>query len=247
MTLLNLNIDDNSKLPLYYQLSEQIHEQIREGHLKPGDTLPSEREICEKYNLSRGTIRQAINLLVNKGYVSRKQGKGTIIKHPALDHDLIGDYSFGKGMIRQGLMISSTVLFAGVMVGKKRITNRLNLESKSRIIKISRIRRANDEPWIIEDSYLPENRFPGLDTYDYTSRLLVDVLADFYHTRLSRIEAFIEPTLAEENHSRLLGIGEGSPALVLDRVLYDDKNKPVVYSQAFVRGDRCRYYFKVNR
>ncbi|MFZ5646048.1 MAG: GntR family transcriptional regulator [Bacillota bacterium] len=247
MTLAKIKLNDNSKLPLYYQLTEQIYELIQQGTLKPGDVLPSEREICEKYNLSRGTVRQAINILVNKGYVTRKQGKGTVIKHPTLDHDLIGDYSFGKGMIRQGLKIGSVVLFSGVIIGKKRMTNRLSLNGKAKLIGISRIRCANGEPWIIEDSYLPEDRFPGLETYDFTSRLLVEVLADFYHTRLARIEAFIEPTLAQENHSKLLGIEVGSPALVLDRVLYDEKNTPVVYSQAFVRGDRCRYYFKINR
>lgn len=247
MKTLKIKLDDNSKLPLYHQLTEQIYELIQQGALKPGDVLPSEREICEKYNVSRGTVRQAINILVSKGYVSRKQGKGTVIKHPALDHDLIGDYSFGKGMIRQGLKISSIVLFSDVTIGKKRMTNRLGLHSKSKLIRISRIRCANDEPWIIEDSYLPEDKFSGLDSYDFTSCLLVEVLASHYCTRLARIEAYIEPTLAEDNHSRLLGIEVGSPALVLDRVLYDEKNTPVVYSQAFVRGDRCRYYFKVNR
>jgi len=247
MSPIKIKLSENSKLPLYYQLTEQIYDMILEGTLKPGDVLPSEREICEKYNVSRGTVRQAINILVNKGYVNRKQGKGTVIKHPTLDHDLIGDYSFGKGMIRQGLRISSKVLSSGVIIGKKRMTNRLSLNSKAKLIKISRIRCANDEPWIIEDSYLPEGRFSGLDTYDFTSRLIVDVLADFYNTRLTRIEAFIEPTLAQDNHSKLLDIEAGSPALVLDRVLYDEKSIPVVYSQAFVRGDRCRYYFKINR
>ncbi len=244
---LNIKLDESSKLPLYYQLTEQFYELIKQGALKPGDTLPSEREICEEFNVSRGTVRQAINILVSKGYVTRKQGKGTVIKHPALDHDLIGDYSFGKGMLRQGLKVTSMVLFSDVIIGKKRVTNRLGLPAKARLIKISRIRFANDEPWIIEESYLPDEKFSGLEAYDYTSCLLVEVLAESYRTHLARIEAYIEPTLAEENHSKLLGIEIGSPALVLDRILYDDKNHPVVYSQAFVRGDRCRYYFKVNR
>ncbi|GBF33668.1 transcriptional regulator [Desulfocucumis palustris] len=247
MVLFNINLDESSKLPLYHQLAEQLCEIIQRGNLKPGDVLPSEREICDKFNVSRGTVRQAINNLVSKGYVSRKQGKGTVIKHPVLDHDLIGDYSFGKGMLRQGLKVSSAVLFSGVIIGKKRITNRLALSSKAKLIKISRIRFANDEPWIIEDSYLPEERFSGLETYDFTSHLLVEVLANVYYTRLSRIEAYIEPTLAGEINSKLLGIDVGSPALVLDRVLYDEKGIPVVCGQAFVRGDRCRYYFKINR
>jgi len=247
MTLAKIKLDENCKMPLYHQLNEQIYELIQQGALKPGDILPSEREICDKYNISRGTVRQAIDILVNKGYVIRKRGKGTVIKHPVLNHDLIGDFSFGKGMIQQGLRVNSDILFAGGVSGKKRITNRLNLDNKEKLIRIWRVRRANDEPWIIEDSYMQESRFLGVDTYDLTSRLLSDVLSDFYQTRLTRMDAFIEPTLAQEKHSELLNIKEGAPALVLDRVLFDERDNPVVYSQAFVRGDRCRYCFKTNR
>ncbi len=245
--LSNIQLNETAKIPLYYQLSDQIYDAIRQGVLKPGDMLPSERDFCEKCNVSRGTVRQAINILVNKGCLSRKQGKGTVIKHPVLNHDLIGDYSFGKGIIRQGLRISSLVLFSDVVAGKKRITSRLNLDNKARLIKISRIRCANEEPWIIEEAYLPESRFPNLNTLDFTTHLLVDVLMDSYQTRLARIEAFIEPTLANEDHAKLLDIEIGAPALVLDRLLFDENETPVVYSQAFVRGDRCRYYFKINR
>lgn len=93
---------------------------------------------------------------------------------------------------------------------------------------------------------MQESRFLGVDTYDLTSRLLSEVLSDFYQTRLTRMDAFIEPTLAQEKHSKLLDIKVGTPALVLDRVLFDERSNPVVYSQAFVRGDRCRYCFNTN-
>lgn len=247
MSLANFKLDEDSRVPLYYQISEQIFDRIQQGDLHPGDPLPSERELCEMYGVSRGTIRQAILALSEKGYIRRKQGKGTVIKHPTLHHDLIGDYSFGAGIMRQGMRISSIVLYLGVVIGKRSITNRLNLESKSDLIRLHRIRCANDEPWIIEDSFLPAGIFPNLERHDFSNALLIDTLAKDYHTRLKRIEAFIEPTVAAEEHARLLGVQVGSPALVLDRVLFDMENRPVVYSQSFVRGDRCRYCFKTSR
>ena len=247
MDLVKIELNELNKIPFYYQITEYLYDQIKKGNFNPGDSLPPERELCEKFGVSRGTIRQATNILAMKGFVRRKQGKGTVIAHPTLEHDLIGDYSFGKGMIKQGLKCASEVLFIGAIEGKKGITNRLKLPSKERLIKISRIRYANDEPWIIEDSYLPEKQFPGLHKLDFASRLLVENLAYSYNTLLSRIEAFVEPTLANEDSAKILGIKIGSPALVLDRVLFNDKNEPVVYSHAFIRGDRCRYYFKVSR
>lgn len=247
MDLVKIELNELNKIPFYYQITEYLHDQIKKGDFNPGDSLPPERELCEQFGVSRGTIRQAINILAIKGFVRRKQGKGTVITHPTLEHDLIGDYSFGKGMIKQGLKCTSKVLAISVIEGKKAITTRLKLPGKARLIKISRIRYANDEPWIIEDSYLPEKQFPGLYNLDFTSHLLVENLVYSYNTLLSRVEAFVEPTIAEEDYAELLGLKIGSPALVLDRVLFNDKNEPVVYSHAFIRGDRCRYYFKVSR
>lgn len=244
MNLAKLELNEESKTPLYHQMSEQICSAIESGRLKPGDPLPSERELCEKYGVSRGTVRQAIQSLANLGYIVKKQGKGTVIKHPTLNHDLIGDYSFGAGMLKQGIKIKSIVIFSDVVVGRKSINSRLKLGNKSNLVKILRIRCANEEPWIIEHSYLSAEAFPGLQTLDLASGLLVDYLATNYGTRIARVEAFIEPTVADENHAALLGVKVGSPALVLDRILYDGNGIPVVYSQAFVRGDRCRYYFK---
>lgn len=247
MALPRLQLDEESKIPLYYQITEALLDRIKRGDLKPGDALPSERELCEMYGVSRGTIRQAVLELAEKDCVQRKQGKGTIIKHPALHHDLIGDYSFGAGIMRQGMSVSSKVLTVGIVIGKRSITNRLQLESKSSLVRLHRVRCANDEPWIIEESYLPKQYFPDIEKFDFTQTLLIEILAKHYQTRLKRMEAFIEPTVAEEEHAQLLGVQVGSPALVLDRVLFNDENKPVLYNQSFVRGDRCRYCFKVSR
>lgn len=247
MPLPKLQLNEESKVPLYFQITEELFKKIKKGELKPGDALPPERELCIMYGVSRGTIRQAIQELVDKDYIDRKQGRGTVIKHPALHHDLIGEYSFGSGILRQNMKVSSVVLSINIGTGKRRITNRLNLENKSRLIKIHRVRFANDEPWIIEVSYLPEKYFPNLERFDFRDSLLVEVLAIHYHTRLKRIEAFIEPTIAEKEHAQLLNVSIGSPALVLDRVLFDDENKPVLYNQSFVRGDRCRYCFKTSK
>lgn len=244
MSFSQIRLNEDSKTPLYHQMSEQIYLDIESRKLKPGDPLPSERELCETYGVSRGTVRQAIQALANLGYITKKQGKGTLIKHPTLQHDLIGDFSFGAGMLKQGLKVKSIVIFSDIIVGKKSINSRLKLENKAHLIKLLRLRCANDEPWIIEYSYLSADAYPGLEQMDFTSRLLVEYLASEYGTRIGRVEAFIEPTVADDDHSALLGIKVGSPALVLDRILYNINGIPVVYSQAFVRGDRCRYYFK---
>lgn len=244
---MNIKLDRNSMVPLYYQLKEQIYEKIRSGELKSGDLLPSESELCEAYHLSRGTVRQAITILAEKGYLVRERGKGTCVKHPSLNHDLLGDYSFGVGIKRQGLTLKNQPLLVEVIPGRRSITDRLEIPKKSEVIHLIRIRWADDEPWIYEENYLDAKAYLGLEKYDFEKSLLVDILVQDYHVNLTQVSAFVEPTIINEKYAELLQIKEGLAALVMDRVIYQEGNKPAFYSHAVIRGDRCRYYFKVTR
>lgn len=240
-------LDKYSKIPLYYQLNEQILDNIKSGMLKPGDYLPSEEEMCNNLGLSRGTVRQAINNLAEKGYVFRERGKGTQIKPPTLNHDLVGDFSFAKGIRKLGMIPTTKVLEASIGVGKKGITDRLNLNSKAKVFKLSRVRLADNEPWIYEDAYLSADKFPGIEKFDYESNLIIDVLDTEYRTILTNINAYVEPIILDKKFAEILDVKEGISGLVMDRVLFAEESKPIVYSHACIRGDRCRYYFKIAR
>lgn len=244
---MNITLDRASMVPLYYQLKEQIYEQIKSGELKSGDLLPSESELCETYKLSRGTVRQAINMLAEKGYVVRERGKGTCVRRPSLNHDLLGDYSFGLGIKRQGLTLKTQTLLVEVIPGKKSVTDRLQLDKKANVIHLIRIRWADDEPWIYEETYLEADSYPGLEDYDFDKDLLTDILVEKYHVNLTQVSAYVEPTIINAKYAELLQIKEGLPALVMDRVIFQEGNLPAFYSHALIRGDRCRYYFNVTR
>ncbi len=96
-------IDKNSPIPIYYQLELQIRQFIESEQLQPGDILPSEREFTEKYNISRMTVRQAINNLVSEGLLYRQKGKGTFIAEQKFEQDLSGLTSFSEDMKNPGL------------------------------------------------------------------------------------------------------------------------------------------------
>ena len=158
---LNIALDRQSMVPLYYQLKEQLLQQIQSGALQSGDLLPSETEMCQTYGLSRGTVRQAINMLAEKGYVIKERGKGTCVRRPSLNHDLLGDYSFGMGILKQGLTLKTQTLQKEIIPGKKSISDRLEIDRKAEVLHLIRIRWANEEPWIYEETYLEAAAFPG--------------------------------------------------------------------------------------
>lgn len=91
-------INKNSPIPIYYQLAEHIKQLIEKGDLSPGDSLPAEREYAEQYQISRMTVRQAFTQLVNAGYLSRRQGKGTFVAERKLEQPLQGLTSFTEDM-----------------------------------------------------------------------------------------------------------------------------------------------------
>lgn len=247
VTTLDITLDRQSMVPLYYQLKEQIYHLIQTGVLKSGDLLPSESELCDTFGLSRGTVRQAINMLAEKGYVTKERGKGTCVRRPSLNHDLLGDYSFGMGIRKQGLTLKTQTLLKEVIPGKRSITDRLEIDKKSEVIHLIRIRWADEEPWIYEENYLEAAAFPGLEQRNFDTELLTEILVQDYNINLTRVSAFVEPTIINEKYAKLLDLDAGLPALVMDRVIYQHDNKPAIYSHALIRGDRCRYYFSVTR
>lgn len=244
---LDIILDRKSVVPLYYQLKEQLYDKIKSGELPSGSLLPSETELCDTYGLSRGTVRQAINMLAEKGYVIRERGKGTCVRRPTLNHDLLGDYSFGLGIRKLGLKLKNIPLVVEVVPGKRRIADRLEIPQKADILHIARIRGAGDEPWIYEETYLESAAFPGLEESDFANELLSEILVERYHASMGRIAAYVEPTLINEKYAKLLNLEEKQAALVMDRVIFGENNKPLFYSYAVIRGDRCRYYFNVTR
>ena len=244
---LNIALDRQSMVPLYYQLKEQLLQQIQSGALQSGDLLPSETEMCQTYGLSRGTVRQAINMLAEKGYVIKERGKGTCVRRPSLNHDLLGDYSFGMGILKQGLTLKTQTLHKEIIPGTKSISDRLEIDRKAEVLHLIRIRWANEEPWIYEETYLEAAAFPGLAEHDFDKELLTKILVQDYHVHLARVFAFVEPTMITEKYAKLLQLKKDLPALVMDRVIYQQNNKPAFYSHALIRGDRCRYYFNVTR
>ena len=245
--MIDIAINKNSVVPLYYQLKESMIDQIRRGILNPGDALPSENEFCRQFGLSRGTVRQAFSILAEQGYISKERGRGTFVRVPTLNHDLMGDYSFGLGIEKLGMQHRSQVKIQKIVPGKARVSERLHLAKKENVFHLYRIRCADGEPWICEDCYLPSVLCPGMESHDFSTQLITDILVREYKIVPASINAYVEPVALNETYAQELQVHVGLPALVMDRVISDKHGTPLIYSHAVVRGDRCRYYFSVKR
>src|SRR5688572_7494126 len=156
-------LDKKNPIPLYYQLAEQIREQIKAGALKPGAQLPSERELSEQVAISRMTVRQAIAYLVQQGVLTVRQGVGTFVAEPKLVHDTLHLLSFTEEMMRGDGSVSSQVLEQLLVKCPAGVAAELDLVPEAPAIKIVRLRLSKGIPLLLETIFVPAGFCPGLE------------------------------------------------------------------------------------
>jgi len=233
-------LDEKSPIPLYHQLTEELRENIENGDWLPHSLIPSETELCEKYGVSRGTVRQALSQLVQEGLLYRKQGRGTFVAEPKITQQLNKFYSFAQDMREKGLKPSSKVLQNEKILPDSYIKNVLGLKEKEMVYKIMRLRLADEEPLILETSYLVEELFPDLDREDVEKVPLYDIIIKKYRIRITRAKETFEPILVDRFEAEKLQIPLGSPALLVKRITYT-AGIPFEFRKSIVRGDKCSY------
>jgi GntR family transcriptional regulator len=233
-------------LPLYYQLQEIFKEKIKEGTWKEDEKVPPERELMEKYNVSRTTVRKALDELFKQGLIYRKQGVGTFVSKPKVTQNLFGEISFVQQANKQGLIPSSKIVYSSLEhVIPKRIKNIFNLNESEKIYKIIRVRLLNNEPLILETLYIPQQHAPEILKLDLEMLAICQFLVhecelDFTHSTLD-----IEPIAMNEFESQHLGVVNGTPALSLERIIYGDKEAFVIQKR-IMRGDRGKFSFTLS-
>ena len=240
-------IDRSIPVPLYYQIAEVLQSQIRSGQLRPGDQIPTERQLSESFEVSRMTVRQAVVYLVNLGVLTVKRGWGTFVAEPKVSHDTLRLLGFKQEIARQGGTVSSTVLSEEVIDPPGIIREHLQLQAAEKATRIIRLREAWGVPLLLERSYISASRCPGLEKVDLEEHSLYAVLADRYGIELVRSRQSIEATTSNDYESKLFGIPEGSPMVVLESVSYDATDCAIEYCRAHYRGDRFRFFAESRR
>jgi len=240
-------IDRKSPVPIYYQLKEALKQQIESGALKPHERVPSERELEERYRISRMTARRALQELEAEGYIYRAQGKGSFVAEPKIRQGLLWLTSFTEDMRERGMRAGARVLRVEV-VRDERVARRLGVGPEEEFVLLQRLRTADGEPMALETSYLRHSLCPGLEGLDFADRSLYRTLQEEYGLRLGRAEQTVEAAVANTFEAELLGVKPGTPMLSMERITYlDDNRTPIEYVRSLYRGDRYKLYVELKR
>ncbi|WP_158892146.1 GntR family transcriptional regulator [Amycolatopsis anabasis] len=229
--------------PKHAQLREILRRMV-ERELPPGSPIPSERELAERYRVSRLTVRSAIGKLVEEGLLSRVRGKGTFTANRRMELQIYL-MSFTDDMRRRGLVPSTEVLGCTTEIPPTPSATALGLGERQPAHRLMRLRRADGVPLAVERGWYHPGRVPGLPDLDLTQSLYAQ-LAQQYDIRLDHAWQTVWAESADRETARLLGIRPGSPLLVFRRVSRC-KGEPVEDMTSWYRGDHYQVTMQLDR
>lgn len=233
--------------PLYNQLVDTLKIKI-ENEMNVNDRLPSERELSSQYGLSRTTVRFALNELELMGYVHRQHGKGTFVSNVIKGQtDLGGTYSFTEQMKSLGKVPETKILSLKTMKANQFVAEGLGIAVDDEIIKMKRLRSADNEPMMLERTYLPLSKFPDLTLEMLQTTPLYDLFMKRYNQTVKVADEILSVGIMTAKDAQPLMFYEGAPVLKLKRTTYNNKNEIVEYTLSVARGDKFTYHLRHQR
>jgi GntR family transcriptional regulator len=235
---------ERGPIPLHHQVFRDLKSALDANEWQPGDRMPTERALAERYGCSLITVRHALGELVREGRIERTRGRGTYVLQPRIDRDIAGAMSFSEEMQRRGLDPATRVVTARIEPAGDSIAGSLNIAADAPVVYLERIRLGSGEPLLLEQARLPAERFPGLLAFDFEHRSLYDILSERYATRIVRAREAVEPVVLKRREAELLDLPSRALALQIDGVAFAADGSAVEAARSFVRGDRTRYYLE---
>jgi GntR family transcriptional regulator len=229
-------------VPLYHQLYQTLLARIEKGEWKPGELIPTEKELGEQYKISRTTVRQSLQQLVLEGLLSRHQGQGTFVTQPKVRHGPQRPFGISGYLRAHGLQPGWRLLGMEHIKPPPKVAAALGVSENKEVLCVRRLRLADDEaiglhttyvPFPLADHIKPESMTQGDSSLYYLESLGVT---------LSESHRIIEAVPARKDEARLLNVKEGSPLLMIQRTTTGADGKPVEFLRSVYRGDRFEYY-----
>jgi GntR family transcriptional regulator len=223
-------------MPAYQRIQGKIRRTIETGGLRPGDAVPSERELARIHDVSLMTARHALASLEHEGAVERRRGVGTFVAAPKIHFNKLMSYTEQMGS--RSLNACSRVLLAKIIDDEQDVNARLALSPKSKVVKIERLRHAGDAPFALETCYLSAAQFSGLISAPLQRESLFATLERNYNIELGYADEEVDATAADQRTAELLGVPKREPLLRIRQVIYSTKGVVILYVIGMYRSDR---------
>jgi GntR family transcriptional regulator len=227
--------------PLYLQLKNALVADIDAGQYRPHQRLLSERELGEKFKVSRMTVRQALTEMIREGILYTQVGKGTFVSEPKIDQQLRNLTGFSQEISTRGARPSSKVLSAQVVPANAHMASVLKVMQGAEVVELSRLRLSNELPLCIEVAHIPHYLCPNILKNDFSQESLYRVFQSDYGHRLVRAEQTMEASLANVHELELLQMTSPASVLRIERFTYNQQDILLEYVTSAYRGDLYKF------
>lgn len=242
-----MDTSNDPRLPLYWQIAEQLRHQIAEQRYREGAQLPTEEELSRMFGVSRITVRAALDRLAAEGLLRRERGRGTFITAPTVEHDLGQLTDFAEDMATVGMRPSSQVTHFGEELSTGPVAKQLGLTPGAVVTRVDRLRLADGQPLAFDRTYLPPRYGRLLDRAALATETVLRQLEAHYDVPIVGGRYTIEATAASGELSQVLDVAADAPLLLLHRTSSTTGGEIVYYQQRHYRGDRVRYTLDLHR
>lgn len=237
-----MKLDENNPLPLYLQVKGVLEKKIRSDEWKPGEKIPTEKELAEQLDVSNITVKRAVIDLVNEGLLYRKRGKGTFVISSVPEKEIYSSVFFTSGQNETTIhkLLDYTIEKADSDIAKV-----LEINEGDEVINIQRLGIEDGEPMSIEYTYLPKKIFNDNFIEGAENELIYNILKKKFNLKLSTAKNYFSGIVANQTDAKLLNIQKNTPLFVWERITHAEPGLVVEYSKFIMRQDKEKYYLEV--
>lgn len=234
-------LDKSTPIPLYYQIKEDIRQQIEGGKLKPGEKLPTESWLIDYYGVSRVTVRNAIAELISAGCIENRRGKGNFICNPRIVLPFGQLTSLHKVLTNAGIKSTSRILDTHREFANSKIAACMEVPEGEPVIVIHRIRMADDNPISEQLTYLCERFCKDLNVEALQTSSLYDLLETVHNVKISHSSQTIGAVSASKKEMANLSLPQSVALLAVHATVYNTDGEVIEYSENHYVPDRYKY------
>ncbi len=240
-----MQLDSKSPVTLYYQVERQIRRMIEAGDYKAGDAIPGENELINMFNVSRITVRKALERLEEDGLIIKRRGSKTVVSGSIPSNDIqatsLDDFRrIEDELLHRGLQPKATVVEHISLVPTDIIAKIFNITEKEELIRIRRLCEANDEPIWFESRYFPKHLGEKLDKESLENKSVLSLMKELGYV-VDNVEIQLQAVSANSLQSKLLNVPINFPLLLHQSISYDSKRTPLQLTRVYLRSD----YYKL--
>lgn len=227
-----------NKLPQYKKLYETLRKHILSGVYEEGSLLPSENELCAVHNMTRPTVRHALEALVQDGFIQKKQGKGSIVRKPPQDIGILSilgtSSAIGKDFL-QTQILQKPQIMSWPDPFHFDITD---IERDFGCIYMERLRIVNGQPVFYDINHIPNFNLPRFTSRTFENKSLFEILRTQYQIEVKGGQQKLKALKADEKVGKLLNIKKGDPVLYIERKLFTNRENFNIYSTIYFNSEK---------